>query len=216
MRPELVPIAGRMIVLEGGEGAGKTTQQDALAAWLRQRGVTVSTTFEPGATEVGRRIRDLVVVDRPPRLSPLAETFLFAADRSEHLDKVVRPGLAAGATVVTSRYVDSTIAYQAWGRGLPVEVVDAICSVSTGGLTPDLTILLDLDPVAGLARVAERGTLDQIERETVAFHRRVRQGFRSRAAMDADRYEIIDAGGSPGEIAESVRAAVLTRFEVPR
>ncbi|MEU1752544.1 dTMP kinase [Micromonospora matsumotoense] len=186
---------GLFVVFEGGEGAGKSTQLEALAARLREQGRDVVMTREPGATVVGERIRAMVLEDSGADApSPRAEALLYAADRAHHVATVVRPALIRGAVVISDRYVDSSLAYQGAGRTLPVEEVSWLSSWATGGLKPDLVVLLDVDPRTGLSRVAARnqGT-DRLEAESVAFHERVRYAFLDLAANDPKRYLVLDA-----------------------
>jgi len=195
---------GVFVVFEGGEGAGKSTQVTALADALRAEGRDVVVTREPGATEVGRRIRAMVL-EGGDDLSPRAEALLYAADRAHHVATVVRPALARGAVVISDRYVDSSLAYQGAGRTLPVEEVSWLSSWATGGLKPDLVVLLDIDPAVGLRRVASRGAgADRLESESVAFHERVRYAFLDLAAADPRRYLVLDATQPAEEIALTV------------
>jgi len=207
--PEAGPHRGLFIVFEGGEGSGKTTQVERLAAVLRSEGWDVVVTREPGATEVGRRIRALLLeptsgVSGTVTLAPRAEALLYAADRAHHVASVVRPALAEGRIVISDRYVDSSLAYQGAGRTLPVEEVSWLSTWATGGLLPDLVVLLDIDPAVGLARAADRGQADRLEAENVAFHERVRYAFLDLAAQDPKRYLVIDATRPPDEITREV------------
>ncbi|KUJ49454.1 thymidylate kinase [Micromonospora maris] len=199
--------AGLFVVFEGGEGAGKSTQLAQLAERLRAEGRDVVVTREPGATGVGTRIRSLVLDnntdDEAP--SPRAEALLYAADRAHHVATVVRPALSRGAVVISDRYVDSSLAYQGAGRTLPVDELSWLSSWATGGLKPDLVVLLDIDPRAGLSRVAERSrAADRLEAESLAFHERVRYAFLDLAAADPKRYLVLDAGHPVEQIAERV------------
>jgi len=198
---------GMFIAFEGGEGSGKSTQIERLAVALREGGRQVLITHEPGATEVGARIRDLVLHHSEP-LSARSEALLFAADRAHHVDTVIRPTLMDGGIVLTDRYVDSSIAYQGVGRGLPVEEVRRMSRWATGGLRPDLTILLDVPAEIGLARATGNSTADKLEGESLEFHRRVRHAFRSLAESSPRHYRVIDARRTPDEIADEVREAV--------
>ncbi|WP_348650144.1 MULTISPECIES: dTMP kinase [unclassified Solwaraspora] len=202
---------GVFVVFEGGEGAGKSTQVTALAQALRERGREVVVTREPGASGLGEKIRRLVLDGGPDAPSPRAEALLYAADRAHHVATVVRPALARGAVVVSDRYVDSSLAYQGAGRTLPVDEVSWLSSWATGGLKPDLVVLLDIEPLAGLDRVQRRGTgADRLESESLAFHERVRYAFLDLAAADPKRYLVLDATRGVDE----VRGAVLDRVEV--
>ncbi|MEH0937917.1 dTMP kinase [Micromonospora psammae] len=201
---------GLFVVFEGGEGAGKSTQLEALAVRLRGHGRDVVVTREPGATAVGARIRSLLLdPSLTEALSPRAEALLYAADRAHHVASVVRPALARGAVVVSDRYVDSSLAYQGAGRTLPVEEVSWLSSWATGGLKPDLVVLLDVDPHTGLSRVAARSQgADRLEAESVAFHERVRYAFLDLAANDPKRYLVLDAARPAEEISELVAGRV--------
>ncbi|MFI6763341.1 dTMP kinase [Micromonospora sp. NPDC050417] len=203
---------GAFVVFEGGEGAGKSTQLATLAETLRGEGREVVVTREPGATDVGVRIRSLVLesttVGTAP-LSPRAEALLYAADRAHHVATVVRPALARGAVVISDRYVDSSLAYQGAGRTLPVDEVSWLSSWATGGLKPDLVVLLDVDPRAGLLRVTARGVgKDRLEAESLDFHDRVRDAFLDLAAADPKRYLVLDGSGPIDQIAAAIAARV--------
>ncbi|MBS2962786.1 dTMP kinase [Actinocrinis puniceicyclus] len=201
-RPSAHALPGWFIAVEGGDGAGKTTQIDALARWLRKRGFDVVTTREPGATVLGAKLREILLhtKDREP-VGARAEALLFAADRADHVEKVVRPALERGAIVLTDRHVDSSIAYQSGGRGLPVDQIAALSEFATEGLRPDLVVLLDVDPQVAWERAQTRGgEPDRLEAEPEQFHGRVREAFRSRAAADPDRYLVVDAAEPPGVI----------------
>jgi dTMP kinase len=199
---------GIFVVFEGGEGAGKSTQVERLTATLRAEGRDVVVTREPGATDVGARIRSLVL-DPAGAPSPRAEALLYAADRAHHVATVVRPAMARGAVVVSDRYVDSSLAYQGAGRTLPVNEISWLSSWATGGLKPDLVVLLDVEPSVGLGRATARGEgADRLEAESSAFHERVRYAFLDLAAADPKRYLVLDAGRSADEIAERVAARV--------
>ncbi|MFF5172778.1 dTMP kinase [Micromonospora sp. NPDC000089] len=196
---------GLFVVFEGGEGAGKSTQLEALAERLRGQGREVVVTREPGATRVGERIRSLVLDTGAEAPSPRAEALLYAADRAHHVATVVRPALIRGAVVISDRYVDSSLAYQGAGRTLPVQEVSWLSSWATGGLKPDLVVLLDVDPRTGLSRVAARNQgADRLEAESVAFHERVRYAFLDLAANDPKRYLVLDASRPAGEISARV------------
>jgi dTMP kinase len=195
---------GVFVVFEGGEGAGKSTQVARLADTLRSQGRDVVVTREPGATDVGARIRQLVL-DKAGSPSPRAEALLYAADRAHHVAAVVRPALARGAVVISDRYVDSSLAYQGAGRTLPVQEISWLSSWATGGLKPDLVVLLDIEPSVGLDRVDTRGLgVDRLESESRAFHDRVRYAFLDLAAADPKRYLVLDASRPADEIADTV------------
>jgi len=195
--------SGRFIVLEGGEACGKTTQARLLVARLRASGREVVATFEPGQTEVGAQIR-AVLLDGPERIAPATEALLMAADRAQHVAEVVRPALERGDDVVSDRFVPSSLAYQGIGRGLGVDRVDALNRWATDGLEPDLVVVLDLPEDATALR--EVGPPDRLERESAAFHTRVREAYRELAR---DRgWAVVDAAGSVEEVADGVWAAV--------
>ncbi|WP_089154925.1 dTMP kinase [Micromonospora sp. NBS 11-29] len=201
---------GLFVVFEGGEGAGKSTQLAALAERLRGQGRDVVVTREPGATGVGERIRSLVLDTAPDDApSPRAEALLYAADRAHHVATVVRPALIRGAVVISDRYVDSSLAYQGAGRTLPVDEVSWLSSWATGGLKPDLVVLLDVEPHTGLGRVAARSAgTDRLEAESLAFHERVRYAFLDLAAGDPKRYLVLDASRPVEEITDAVARRV--------
>ena len=196
---------GVFVCLEGGEGAGKSTQAGLLHEWLVEQGHQVRLTFEPGDTEVGRQVRRIVLDPATGDLSDRTEVLLYAADKAEHVDTVVLPALARGEVVVTDRYVDSSLAYQGAGRTLPVDDVERVQRWATGDLRPHLTVVLDLEPHAGLGRFAER---DRIEGESLEFHQRVRHGFLDLAARDPEHYLVLDARRPVAEIAAAVRDRV--------
>lgn len=196
---------GVFVCFEGGEGSGKTTQSRLLEQWLVGEGYGVRLTFEPGDTVVGRSLRQIVLSPETGELSDRTEALLYAADKAEHVDTVVLPALARGEVVVTDRYVDSTLAYQGAGRSLDVAEVERVARWATGDLRPHLTVVLDLEPAAGLDRFEGR---DRIEGESLEFHQRVRSAFLAMAAADAARYVVLDARAPVDEIAAAVRARV--------
>jgi dTMP kinase len=204
---------GMLIAFEGGEGSGKSTQARMLAEWLTERGVAVTTTHEPGATDFGLRVRSILLDSPDGSLTPRAEALLFAADRAHHVDTVIRPALDRGDVVLTDRYVDSSLAYQGAGRALSVEDIRRLSRWATNGLRPDLTVLLDVDPDVGLDRArAEGGVADRLEREPLEFHERVRRAFRALADAAPDRYLVVDASRHPDAVAAVVRAAAAERL----
>ena len=185
------PPAGLLIAFEGGEGSGKTTQARLISIWLRELGYDVVTTHEPGATKIGMRLRALLLDTAHTGMSARAEALMYAADRAEHVATVIAPALGRGAIVITDRYVDSSLAYQGAGRNLPVDEIARFNSWATGGRTPDLTVLLDMDPIAGLSRRAR--SADRLEAEPADFHLRVRAGFLALARAEPGRYLVLDA-----------------------
>ena len=199
-------MSGLFLAFEGGEGVGKSTQIWALAKWLSESGHTVRMTFEPGDTPLGAEIRRLVLDPASPPVSVRAETLLYAVDRAHHVDTMIRPALEAGEIVLTDRYLDSTLAYQGVGRS--VQGARDITEWAAGGVLPALTVLLDLDPVIGLARAKSRSTPDRLEADSLEFHRSVRQAFLDLAAAEPTRYLVLDATEPPDVIAARVREAV--------
>jgi dTMP kinase len=212
------PRRGVFIVFEGGEGAGKSTQVRMLADLMRGQGRDVLVTREPGATEIGERIRTMLLgTGETPSdpLTPRAEALLYAADRAHHVAAVVRPALARGEVVISDRYVDSSLAYQGAGRTLPVDEVSWLSSWATGGLKPDLVVLLDVEPHVGLARIGSRGVADRLEGESDAFHERVRYAFLDLASADPNRYLVLDANHSPDWVAAAVAERVAELLPEP-
>lgn len=209
-------MRGALITVEGVEGSGKTTQCRRLAARLRARGLEVIETSEPDGTPLGQAVRGLFELE--PRPTALTQAFLFLAARQEHVAQVIRPALARGAIVISDRYTDATVAYQGYGQGLDLQTIRELNALATGGLLPDLTVLLDLDPVAGMGRIAGR-PLDAFERMDAIFHRRVREGYLEIARADKRRVLVFDAGrdadGLHAEIARAVDE-FLGRREAPR
>ncbi|WP_104525909.1 dTMP kinase [Blastococcus atacamensis] len=199
---------GVMIAFEGGEGAGKSTQVRRLQEWLTDEGLVARATFEPGATSPGAGIRSIVLDRAQTGIAPRAEAMLYAADRAQHVHEVLRPALDAGEVVITDRFVDSSLAYQGAGRTIPLDDVRMLSRWATQGLQPDLTILLDLPPEVGLARARGRAAADRLESESLDFHQRVRQTFRTLAEAAPDRYLVLDARRSPDEIAAAIRVRV--------
>ena len=198
--------AGLFIAFEGGEGAGKTTQARMTAIWLREQGYDVVATHEPGATKIGMRLRALLLDTAQGGMSAHTEALLYAADRAEHVAQVIDPALERGAVVITDRYIDSSLAYQGAGRGLPSEDIARLNSWATEGRAPDLTVLLDIDPEMGLRRRAR--SADRLEAEPVDFHRRVRAGFLDLAHAALDRYLVLDANLPFDEIGQRIKDRV--------
>lgn len=224
--PVLSPTGpqGLFIAFEGGDGSGKSTQSRLLAERLTAEGHEVLLTREPGGTDVGEQLRSLVLDPVHAPIDPVTEALIFAAARSAHVRQLIAPALAAGRTVVTDRYVDSSVAYQGAGRDLGTDTVAGINEWATGGLHPDLTVLLDVDTGTAATRRAGReqaagGTgPDRLESEPEPFHQRIRTAFTDRAAQAPDRYLVLDASRSAVEIAAEVwgRVAVLLGSEAGR
>ncbi|MGW4927967.1 dTMP kinase [Agromyces sp. NPDC004153] len=199
---------GVFITLEGGDGSGKTTQAELLREWLSGEGRTVVRTREPGGTEVGVEIREIVLHHRGD-ISPRAEALLYAADRAHHVATVVRPALERGEIVIQDRYIDSSVAYQGVGRVLDPEAVRGLSEWATEGLAPDLTILLDLDADAARGRLDESRTrYDRLEAEASEFHDRVRAAYLALAEAEPGRFLVVDASRPVDEIAGDIRGRV--------
>ena len=189
------------VSFEGLDGCGKTTQARLLAAALEETGVEVVLTREPGGTPLGEQIRDLVL--HGDHVAPWAEAALYAAARAQHVEELIRPALARGATVVCDRYVDSSVAYQGAGRELGVEEVLALNLTAVDGLLPDLTFLVEIDVDAALARIGDKG--DRIERAEAEFWPRVAEAYRALAARFPERYVVIDGRRGIAEVSEEIR-----------
>ncbi len=205
-------MAGLFVNFEGGEGSGKTTQLERLVERLRSRGTVPLVTREPGGTPVAERVRELLL---DPALAPnqLAEAFLLQAARAELVAKVIRPALEAGRVVLCDRYADSTLAYQGAGRGLDLALLESMNRAATSGIVPDLTLLFDLDPEAGIERRARApGTLSRLDREPLEFHRRVRAKFRELAASEPRRFVVIDAASLPDQIESKIWSVIEPRL----
>lgn len=202
---------GRLVSFEGLDGAGKTTQMDLLECWLQSRGIRYLRTREPGGTPLGAGIRDLLLNHPDIAISPLAEAFLFQADRAQHFATLILPALAEGALVITDRCFDSSIAYQGAARGVGMEVVERLSLLATQGRAPDLTILLDLDPAQVHARTTRVDAHDglhepqsRFDLESEAFHRRLREAFLALAHAHPERIKTLDAAQPPRQIHQEV------------
>jgi dTMP kinase len=193
------------ITFEGIEGCGKSTQARRLCERLGER---VRLTCEPGGTALGRSIRELLLEPARGTMDPVAEALLYLADRAQHVGEVIRPALEEGRTVVSDRYVDSTLAYQGYGRGLPLHLLEAVAELATGGLRPDLTVFLDVPVEMGLKRVGARGRHDRLESERVEFHERVRQGYLALIEREPRRWVRLDGEGDEDAVARRVQDAV--------
>jgi len=202
-------VTGRFITLEGGDGAGKTTQAELLTEWLEANGRTVVRTREPGGTDLGLRIREIVLHERG-HVSARAEALLYAADRAHHVETVVRPAIARGDVVLQDRYIDSSVAYQGVARGLGAEHIRSVSDWAADGLVPERTVLLDLDVTEGRARVAAaRGdTFDRLESEAAAFHESVRSAFLGMAAAEPERFLVVDAAEPADVVQQRIRRAL--------
>lgn len=205
-----IPVQSTMFIsMEGPEGSGKSTQIKLLAEYFFERGYQVITTREPGGTPIGDQIRDVLHDTANTVMSPTAEVLLYSASRAQLVAEIIRPALATGLVVLCDRYADSTMAYQGFGRGLDREMLAALTVVATGGLVPDLTILLDLDVVRGLARRRDEGEeMNRLDLEAVGFHERVRQGYHALAAADPARWVRIDADRPVSVVQAGIRQVV--------
>lgn len=210
---------GLFITFEGGEGTGKTTQIALLAQHLRSRGYEVVVTREPGGTTLGEEIRRHLVCTLADPPIPEAELLLYEADRAQHVGKIIRPAIEKGAVVLCDRYADATVAYQGHGRGLDLELIRTLNRAATGGLKPDRTILLDLDPGSGVSRAITRHSDDgpepetRFENEEMEFHLKVRKGYALIAAGEPERVRRVEASGTVEEISLLVREALKDLFE---
>jgi dTMP kinase len=198
-------MRGALVTVEGVEGSGKSTQCARLAEDLRRLGLEVIETSEPDGTPLGLRVRALFKGEGPPP-TPLAQTFLFMAARREHVTRVIGPALARGGVVLSDRYTDATVAYQGYAQGVDVQTIQEMNMLATGGVLPDLTLVLDLDPAVGMDRIRGRA-LDAFERMDLSFHQRVREGYLEIARSDKSRVVVLDAGRGPDAVhADVVRA----------
>lgn len=206
----MTPDSGVWITLEGGDGSGKTTQANLLAGWLIDEGRTVLRTREPGGSEVGQLIRDIVLHHRGD-IAPRAEALLYAADRAHHVATVVRPALARGEVVLQDRYLDSSVAYQGAGRVLDGDEIRNLSLWAAEGALPDLTVLLDLDPESARVRLDSADKpFDRLEAEKTEFHARVRDAYLRLADAEPERFLVLDASASPEAIAAQIRERVST------
>ena len=207
--------SGRFITLEGGEGAGKSTQARRLAATLRERGLQVLVTREPGGSPGAEEIRGLLVTGGAGRWSAVSETLLHFAARRDHLERTVWPALESGVWVISDRFADSTMAYQGYGLGLNRDIITRLYANVIGKFYPDMTLVLDLPAEAGLARAGARGAADRYEGMDLEFHRRLRDGFLDIAAHDPRSCAVIDAAGSEDDVAAEILEAACRRLPVP-
>jgi dTMP kinase len=214
---ERQPRRGKFITLEGGEGAGKSTQARLLAEWLGRKGIAVTLTREPGGTPSAEEIRDLLVTGAVGRWDALSETLLHYAARREHLTHLILPALEAGQWVICDRFIDSTMAYQVFGQGVELSVVAKLRETVVGTFVPNLTLILDVEPETRRTRTAGRpGNEDRYERMDEAFHDRVRAGFRSVAMVESGRCVIIEADREVAAVSTAIQNAVAERLGVRR
>jgi dTMP kinase len=205
------------ITLEGPEGSGKTSHVPPLVEYLREQGYTVFPTREPGGTSIGEQIREVIHDLKNVEMHPRTETLLYQAARAQIVEQVIRPRLEAGEIVISDRYFDSTIAYQGYGHRQDLAQVRALVQYATGGLVPDLTVLLDVDIEAGLKRKAENGSeWNRLDAYTLDFHQRVRAGYLEMAGAEPKRWVVLDAGKSWEKVQEELRKVILGRLQVKR
>ena len=207
-------MTGTFITFEGVEGSGKSTQIVRLAASLATKGIRTVLTREPGGTLIGEQVRTLLLDPGNRSLDPAAELLLYAASRAQHLSEIIRPSLADGKTVLCDRFTDATLAYQGYGRGLDIEMIRSLDRIVTAGTRPNLTLLFDLEAAQGIERARVRNNSRGLEKEArfeneeLAFHERVRRGYRSLAEREPDRIRIVDASGNPEAVQQQVMKIV--------
>jgi dTMP kinase len=203
------------ITFEGTEGCGKTSQIPLLADFLREKGYHVLTTREPGGTAIGDQIRKVLVDLTNTTMEWRTEILLFQASRAQHVDELIRPNLASGAVVLCDRFADSTLAYQGYGYQRDIDQLQPIIKFATGGLKPDLTILLDLDIHVGLQRREQGGSWNRLDAYQVEFYQRVREGYHKLAQAEPQRWVCVDASGTVNQVQAEIRRLVLERLRLP-
>ena len=204
-------MKGRFISLEGIEGTGKSTQAKLLSDYLKEKGFEVVLTEEPGGTQIGLRIRELLLSVEHKGMTAVTELLLYNASRSQHIREIILPAINRGAIVITDRFTDSTIAYQGFGRGIDQGLIDSIDLIATERLRPDITILLDLDAEVGLKRNKGINKTDRLELEDLEFHQRVRNGYHTLAEKEPERIKLIDASAGIQEIHNRI-SSIITNF----
>ncbi|MFM7365567.1 MAG: dTMP kinase [Cuspidothrix sp.] len=204
---------GKLIVFEGVEGSGKTTQMQKCFQWLESSNISVILTCEPGGTEIGKDLRALLLEKSANKtMGEVTELLLYAADRAQHIEEELKPNLAMGKYILCDRYTDSTIAYQGYGRGLNMSLINNLNQIATGGLTSDITIWLDVDVEVGLSRKRGQGKLDRIEQETIDFHRRVQEGYRELAIFNPSRIVRVDGNDSEDVVQKTIQEILEKRL----
>ncbi len=205
-------MTGMFITFEGPDGCGKSTQIAPLADYLRSKGRTVYTTREPGGTEISDQVRQIIMAMKNTSMHPRTELLLFLSARAQLVEEVIRPRLAAGEIVISDRYADSTLAYQGYGHGVDRDVIRSLLAFATGGLKPDLTLLLDVDAETGLRRrQTGGGEWNRLDAYQLEFHRRVREGYHELALLEPERWETVDAAQTPEMVQLAIRGIVDTR-----
>ena len=204
-------MKGRFISLEGIEGTGKSTQAKLLSDYLKEKGFEVVLTEEPGGTQIGLRIRELLLSVEHKGMTAVTELLLYNASRSQHIREIIVPAISSGAIVITDRFTDSTIAYQGFGRGIDLRLINSIDLIATERLRPDITILLDLDAEVGLKRNKGINKTDRLELEDLEFHQRVRNGYHNLAEKEPERIKLIDASAGIQEIHSRI-SSIITNF----
>lgn len=219
INPEQVK-SPRFIVLEGVNGAGKTTLQRRMAEYLESHGLKAVCTREPGGTEIGKGIRSLVLGSGKGKICDRGEMFLFAADRSQHVEEVIRPAIKAGQVVICDRYFYSTLAFQGYGRGISTDLIWDINKIAVDGVLPDLILVLDLDPQTGLNRNKKgsdgKDGPDAFEEEELAFHTRIRAGFLEIAKKRPEKFIVLDANGTPDDVWNAAKRAIDIMYGIKR
>jgi len=205
-------VSGLFITFEGPEGCGKTTQVPLLAEFLRQQGYTVLTTREPGGTPIGDQIRAILSDMDNTAMHPRTEILLFLASRAQLVEQVIRPHLEGGGVVLCDRYADSTLAYQGYGHGVDLGLLQNLLQFATGGVFPQLTFLLDLDVEAGLQRRARGGEWNRLDAYALEFHRRVRTGYHALAQREPQRWVVVDAAQPVEQVRQDIQRAVQARL----
>lgn len=202
------------ITLEGPEGSGKTSQLPKLAEYLRQHGFDVLTTREPGGTSIGEQIRTVLHNLENKEMDPRTEILLFQASRAQLVEQVIRPHLDQGGVVLSDRYADSTLAYQGYGHQIDIQPLKVLVTFATGGLKPDLTLLLDIDVETGLRRKELKGEWNRLDAYDIDFHQRVRHGYLNLVQAEPKRWVVIDASQSPAKVQEEMRRVVADRLHI--
>jgi dTMP kinase len=206
-------MSGKLIVFEGVEGCGKTTQMQLCFQWLESLNISVLLTREPGGTELGKDLRALLLEKSPNKsVGEVTELLLYAADRAQHIEEELKPNLATGKFILCDRYTDSTIAYQGYGRGLDMSLINNLNQIATGGLKSDITIWLDVDVEVGLSRKRGQTKLDRIEQETMDFHRRVQQGYTELAVSNPSRIVKIDGNYNQDIVQKNIQEILQKRL----